>query len=323
MSGLRRPGGWLACLIVLVALVVAPMLVSDYFRSFLLIMLMYLALALSWNMMSGYTGYLSFGHGVFFGIGAYTFAMLVSVYHCPFPLAILGAGISPAIAAFLLGLVFMKVRIRTAYFAIATLGLNEIVKAIVAGTDWLGSSHGMTLPPPPSSWLLYDFMLAIAAATLAASAWIDRSSFGLGLKAILQDEEAAEATGVPTFRCKLLVFVISAVFPGLTGAIIGWHWSYIDPYMAFDLTISFDMSVMALFGGIGTLWGPVIGSVGMGSLGEVLWAHFPNLHALLYGLLIAVMVVLAPGGIIQIAHRLRRRLSPLMPKMAPTSARST
>jgi branched-chain amino acid transport system permease protein len=308
MTSLSRdsPLSWGLLLLVVTVLVAAPALAGEYLRSFLLILFMYVAMALSWNMLSGYTGYLSFGQGVFFGIGVYTFAVLVTKFHVPLAVAFVLAGVAPALVAAALGLVFMRVRIRVAYFSLATLGLNEIVKTVVTGAGWVGGNNGMTLPPPPYPWLLYYLGLVTMLLTLAVAAWIDRSTFGLGLRAILQDEEAAEATGVPTYHCKLLVFVLSAIFPGLFGAIIGWHWSYVDPTLAFDLSISFDMAVMTLFGGIGTLWGPVIGATVMGSLGEELWVYVPNLHGLVYGLLVFAIVVLAPGGIIQLGGHLRR-----------------
>jgi len=310
MSSLRSGSPWSFALLlaVVLALVVAPAMVGEYSRSFLLLLFMSVAMALSWNMLCGYTGYLSFGQGVFFGIGAYTFAVLVTKFQVSLAAAFVLAGVTPALVALALGLVFMRVRIRVAYFSLATLGLNEIVKTVVSGAEWLGGNNGMTLPAPPYPWLLYDLSLATMLLTLAAAAWVDRSNFGLGLRAILQDEEAAEATGVPTFHSKLVVFMLSAVAPGLMGAIIGWHWSYVDPNMAFDLSISFDMPVMTLFGGIGTLWGPVIGATVMGSLGEELWVYLPNLHGLVYGLLVFVMVVSAPGGIMQLGRRLRRLL---------------
>jgi branched-chain amino acid transport system permease protein len=292
-------------LFVVAALVAAPVFAGEYLRSFLLVLFMYVAMALSWNMLSGYTGYLSFGQGVFFGIGVYAFALLVTKLHVPFALALVVAGIAPALIAAALGLVFMRVRIRVAYFSLATLGLNEIVKTLVTGAGWLGGNNGMTLPPPSSPWLLYYLGLATTLLTFAVAACIDRSTFGLGLRAILQDEEAAEATGVPTYHCKLLVFTLSAIFPGLFGAIIGWHWSYVDPTLAFDLSISFDMAVMTLFGGVGTLWGPIIGATIMGSLAETLWVYVPNLHGLMYGLLVFAMVVLAPGGIMELGQRLQ------------------
>jgi branched-chain amino acid transport system permease protein len=308
MNGARRklPWSWAVSFVVLAALVAAPAVLGEYSRSFLLILLMSVAMALSWNILCGYTGYLSFGQGVFFGIGAYTFAVLVTKFHVALPIALALAGIIPALVAVGLGFVFMRVRIRVAYFSLATLGLNEIVKTVVTGADWVGGNNGMMLPTPPLPWLLYYLSLGTTVATLAVAAWVDRSNFGLGLRAILQDEEAAEATGVPTFHCKLVVFILSAVAPGLLGAIIGWHWSYIDPNMAFDLSISFDMPVMTLFGGIGTLWGPVIGAAVLGSLGEELWIYLPNLHGLVYGLLVFVMVVSAPGGVVQLGRRLRR-----------------
>ena len=137
-SGLLR--GWAVSFVVLAALVAAPAVLGEYSRSFLLILFMSVAMALSWNILCGYTGYLSFGQGVFFGIGAYTFAVLVTKFHVALPAALALAGIIPALVAVGLGFVFMRVRIRVAYFSLATLGLNEIVKTVVTGADWVGGN---------------------------------------------------------------------------------------------------------------------------------------------------------------------------------------
>jgi branched-chain amino acid transport system permease protein len=292
----------------LAALAIVPWVGTDYLRSFFLLLFMYATLAQSWNMLSGYTGYLSFGHGVFFGVGAYTFAHLIAKFDWPFPLAMAAAGVMAMLVALLLGFVFLRVRIRVAYFAIATLGLNEIVKTLVVNSEWLGSSHGVTLSATAPPALLYYLLMVLAVAVTLLMRHIDRAPFGLGLKAILQDEEAAEVSGVPTFRAKLLVFLLSALFPGLTGAVIAWHWSYLDPYMAFDLVISFDMSVMTVFGGIGTVIGPLLGATIMGVLAETLWVHVRGLHGLIFGVLVVVIVVGSPGGLVEIGVRLRRLL---------------
>ncbi len=312
----RRRLGWILVGAGVLALAAVPLVGSDYLRSFFLLLFMYVTLAQSWNMISGYTGYLSFGHGVFFGVGAYTFAHTIVKLGWPFPLAMLAAGMMSVLLALLLGVVFMRVRIRVAYFSIATLGLNEIVKTLVVNSERLGGSHGVTLPPVAHPAVLYYLLLALMLVTTGIMRWVDRSTFGLGLKAILQDEEVAEVNGVPTFKCKLAAFLLSAFFPGLTGALIAWHWSYIDPYMAFDLVISFDMSVMAVFGGIGTVWGPVLGAALMGVLGETLWVHVPNLHGLIFGVLVVLIVIVSPGGLMEIGGKARaslplRRLFPV------------
>jgi branched-chain amino acid transport system permease protein len=309
MTDRCRALGWAVAAAVVASLAVIPAGGTQYVRSFFLLLFMYVTLAQSWNMISGYTGYLSFGHGVFFGIGAYTAAHLVAKFGWPFPLALLAAGGMAVLAALLLGVVFMRVRIRVAYFSITALGLNEIVKTLVVNNEWLGSSHGLTLPPLPYQWVLFYLLLAFAAASTLVMRWVDRAPFGLGLKAILQDEEAAEVNGVPTFRLKLLVFLVSAFFPGITGAVIAWHWSYIDPYMAFDLVISFDMAVMTVFGGIGTVWGPVLGATLMGILTETLWVKVPNLHGLIFGALVVAIVVISPGGLMEIGDRVRRSVA--------------
>jgi branched-chain amino acid transport system permease protein len=302
----RAAPGWTLAALTVAALAAAPFLATRYLVSFLLLMFMYVALAQSWNMISGYTGYFSLGHGVFFGVGAYTAGQAVTALGWPVPLAFVAAPVAALALALVLGVVFMRVRMKIAYFAIATLGLNEIVKTLIANNDWLGASHGMTLPPVPIR-VPYYLLLVLAVATTLVVRWIDRSEFGLGLRAIYQDEEAAEVMGVPTARAKILVFVVSAVFPGLIGAVVAWYWSYIDPYQAFDLNISFDMSVMAVFGGVGTVWGPVLGAAIIGILIDTLWVSIPHLHGVVFGVLVIVMVVVSPGGLVELGGRVRDR----------------
>ena len=132
--------------------------------------------------------------------------------------------------------------------------------------------------------------------------------WGYGLKAILADEVAAEMTGVHTVAHKLAMFVASAVFIGLTGAMIAWNWSYVDPYMAFDLAVSFDMLVMAMFGGFGTVAGPVLGAVVMSVVKEVLSTSLPHFHPIIFGVLVIVLIIWCPGGIIQAFDAARAKL---------------
>jgi branched-chain amino acid transport system permease protein len=295
--------------VVLVAALAAyPLVATRYGLSFILLVFMHIALAQSWNMVSGYTGYFSLGHGVFFGVGAYAAAHGALKGGWPLPVALLTGGVAALALALVLGLVFMRVRIRVAYFAIATLGLNEIVKTLVLNSEWLGSSHGVTLPPI-SPVILYYLLFGLAAATSAVVWWIDRSTFGLGLKAIFQDEEAAEVMGVATANAKIGVFLLSAFFPGVIGGVVAWYWSYIDPYQAFDLNISFDMSLMAVFGGVGTVLGPILGAAIIGILVDTLWVNLPHVHGVVFGVLIVLIVLLSPGGLVEIGGRLRTWLA--------------
>lgn len=303
--GLLTGAGWL----VMGVLLLLPLRGSAYVLSFFLLIFMYVAMVESWNLLSGYTGYFSLGHGLFFGIGAYAFALSLIKGKFPPGVALLVGGLAPVVVAFLLGFVLMRVRIRVAYFAVLTLGLNEIMKTAVANSDALGASYGFTIPPVPHLALPYYTLLFIALGAIATTIAIDRSRFGLGLRAILEDEDVAQETGVDTTRYKILVFMVSAFFPGLAGGMIAWNWSYVDPYLAFDLILSFNTAIMAVFGGVGTVWGPVVGAVVMSVLIEALWINLPHFQAVVFGILLILIVLVSPGGLTELLPRLglRRR----------------
>jgi branched-chain amino acid transport system permease protein len=297
--------GLLAAAVALLAAL--PLVAPAYVLTFLLITFMYVAMAQSWNMLSGYTGYFSLGHGIFFGFGAYGFALsLLKLKLSPFAALAVG-GLAAMAGAAVLGFVLMRVRIRIGYFAVLTLGLNEIVKTVIANTDALGAASGFTLPPVPGPDVPYLLMLGTAASAVAAMLVVDRSRYGLGLRAILDDEDVAQSMGVRTAHYKRIVFVLSALFPGVAGGVIAWNWSFIDPYQAFDLLLSFNTPIMAVFGGVGTVWGPVVGAVVMSVLVETLWVNLRNFQAVVFGVLVVVIVMVAPRGVAPLLARVVRR----------------
>jgi len=291
-----------------VTLILLPAWGSAYAVSFLVSTFMYVALAGSWNLFSGMTGYASLGQGLFFGIGAYAFAVSTVLLSWPPVAGIVLAALVSGIGAVFLGFVLLTTRIRVAYFAIVMLGFNEITKTVVANIKAIGSSSGLTIPPLPSNLIAYYFLLGLAVAVTAISYLIKRSQWGLGLKAILADEVAAEVTGVGTVSHKMVMFILSAILTGLTGSMIAWYWSYIDPYMAFDLGVSFDMVVMAIFGGVGTVMGPVLGAVIMSVVKEALSTSIPQFHTIIFGALVLALIMWCPGGLMQAVDVLRRRL---------------
>jgi branched-chain amino acid transport system permease protein len=297
-----------AALALAVLLAVLPPWLSGYHLSLLMSVFMYVVLAGSWNLFSGMTGYVSLGHGLFFGIGAYTFAIAASIFNLPPAIALVLGLVMPGLIAFAVGLVLLTARIRIAYFAVVMLGLNEITRTIVANTKAIGSSYGLTLPNMNSRYLAYYLLLGLAVTVTAVAYGIRQSRWGYGLKAILADEVAAEMTGVRTVAHKLAMFVASAVFIGMTGAVIAWNWSYVDPSMAFDLTVSFDMLVMAMFGGFGTVAGPVLGAVVMSLVKEALSTNFPQLQPIIFGVLVIVLILWCPGGIMQALEAAQTRL---------------
>lgn len=286
---------------------VVPAFGSAYFMSFMILMLMYVTLAESWNILAGYTGYVSLGHSVFFGVGCYVFTLCIMQLKLHFILALAVSGLASAFVALIVGFILLSTRIRIGYFAIMTLGLNEIAKAIVANTEALGSSYGFTLIPIPSLLIAYYVCLALAVSSILVTIAIERSRFGLGMKSILQDEEVADSIGVNTARSKISAYVLSSIFPGILGGVIAWNWSYVDPYLAFDLAVSLNCVIMATLGGSGTIWGPVIGAIFLSVLIELLWIRIPHFHAIIFSLLVIVVVLKVPGGLTQLIGNVLQR----------------
>lgn len=309
-------GPWIGA--VLIALVLlAPLAINDYHQSFLLQIFMVIALAQAWNLISGMTGYVSFGHAAFFGVGAYAGALFLT-WGFPWWLAVMkGAGIA-ALLAVPLG--FLTLRLRGPYFAIAMLGLNEVGR--IVATLWVNVTRGgtgLTLSPEllPSLDVKYFTMFGLALAATLLVAWIHRSRFGLELRAIREDEEAAEMVGVNTTLNKVIAFVLSALIPGAVGAVYVMYTSYINPASAFDNARNIEMIVVVLFGGSGTVWGPIIGAGTVMILRELLWAQFPSAHLAALGALLLVVVLYLPGGLISILRDRQQKRPDARPGESP------
>jgi branched-chain amino acid transport system permease protein len=307
---------WVGTVLVGLALL-APFGVNEYHQSFLLQVFLVIALAQAWNLISGMTGYVSFGHAAFFGVGAYAGALFLT-WGYPWWLAILqGAGIAALISV---PIGFLTLRLRGPYFAIAMLGLNEVGR--VTATLWVdltGGGSGMTISPSllPSLDVKYFTMLAIALGATLLIAWIHRSRFGLELRAIREDEEAAEMVGVNTTRNKVTAFVLSALIPGAVGAVYAMYTSYIDPAAAFDPARNIEMIVVVLFGGSGTVWGPIIGAATVMVLREMLWAQFPAAHLAALGVLLLFVVLYLPGGLVSMVRERHRERPDARPGESP------
>ena len=302
----RSIGVWVGTVLVGLALL-APFGVNEYYQSFLLQVFLAIALAQAWNLISGMTGYVSFGHAAFFGVGAYAGALFLT-WGFPWWLAILqGAGIAALIAV---PIGFLTLRLRGPYFAIAMLGLNEVGR--IVATLWVSVTNGGTgLPLSPSLLppldITYYTMFSMALGATLLIAWIHRSRFGLELRAIREDEEAAEMVGVNTTRNKVTAFVLSALIPGAVGAVYAMYTSYINPASAFDPARNIEMIVVVLFGGSGTVWGPVIGAATVMVLREMLWAQFPAAHLAALGVLLLIVVLYLPGGLVSIVRERQQK----------------
>ncbi|MGB3390060.1 MAG: branched-chain amino acid ABC transporter ATP-binding protein/permease [Pseudaminobacter sp.] len=305
---------WAATLSTLAAVLIFPLVVPIYLQHLGILVLMYIALSGSWNIIGGFTGYESFGHITFYGVGAYAGALLL-----------VNLGWSPLLTAPLAGLIACGVaviaspslRVRGAYFAITTLALSFVAQVIVSNLDGItGGGSGIFLPLPPwgPEFLKIPFyyaMLVGALGTVGLCFLIKRSRFGLRLELIREDEEKAEALGVDTARYKIIAFVLSAFFPGFVGAIHAYYLSYLSPAAAFNLVISINILLFAFFGGRGTVLGPVLGALILIPTSHFLNTSIPGeLHQLLFGVILVVTVMVFPGGVISIASRFRRPVTP-------------
>jgi branched-chain amino acid transport system permease protein len=300
-----------ALAVVVVLLAVFPAFASGYGVRAALQLFMWIALASSWNIISGLTGYVSFGHVAFFGTGAYATAVLVVKAGWPWlPASLIGGATAATLLALLIG--YPCLRLKGPYFAIAMLGLNEVVRALVSYFEGVtGGGSGLSLPTLQASIPIYYVMGLTAAAVVGLTYLIITSRFGLRLMTIREDELAAEAMGIDTARHKLYAFLLSAVGPGIVGGLAARDQGYIEPVSVFPLATTITMIVMVLFGGKGTVWGPVLGAVALFVLQEVVWARFIYLHQLLFGAIIIAVVLLMPRGvlgILQIRYRLPRTI---------------
>ena len=293
-----------------VALALYPLVGSGYGVRAMLQVFMWVALAGSWNLISGLTGYVSFGHVAFFGAGAYAAAILIVKAGWPWAAAALAGGAVACALALVIGVTCL--RLKGPYFAIAMLGLNEVLRVLVSYFEGLtGGGLGLSLPTLDASVPIYYAMAAMAALVTLVAWLIVTSRFGLRLMTIREDEVAAEALGIDAFRHKLYAFLLSAAGPGIVGGLFARDQGYLEPISVFPLAMTITMIVMALFGGKGTVWGPVLGAVALFVLQEIVWARFIYLHQLLFGAIIVGVVLFMPRGVLgllQIKYRLPRTI---------------
>ncbi|HET8579499.1 MAG TPA: branched-chain amino acid ABC transporter permease [Nitrospiraceae bacterium] len=286
----------------LILLALYPLVATGYGIRFMLQLFMWVALAQSWNLISGLTGYVSFGHVAFFGTGAYAAAILVTTHGWHWGPASFPGGIAGAVLALIIG--YPCLRLKGPYFAIAMLGLNEVMRVLVSYFEGLTSGGlGISLPTLYASVQIY-YAMGLAAIAVTATAYLIISSrFGLRLMTIREDEIAAEAMGVDTARYKLYAFLLSAFIPGVVGGLHARDQGYIEPLSVFPFLTTITMIVMALFGGKGTVWGPVLGAVSLFVVQELVWARFLYLHQILFGAIIVFVVLLMPRGILGVLQQ--------------------
>jgi branched-chain amino acid transport system permease protein len=282
---------------------VAPLAVNGYYLNLLYQTVLFVALAYGWNIISGYAGYFSFGQIAFFGIGAYVTGLTIMTFGGNwFEGSILGGLFCGAIAV---PIGFVMLRLRGPFFALGMLGLAMTARALVSLSPALGGGTGLFLPPGGTLLPVYYWTLAIAAGAFGITWWIDHSGFGLQLQAIREDEVIAGTLGVAQTRVKVAAFVLSAMIPGFAGGGYAWFLTFIEPTSAFSSRIDLQSIVMAILGGVGTLWGPLVGGILMTQVSEALWAQFPQAYLMIFGgLLVALLIVLPRGIVPAIASRM-------------------
>jgi len=281
--------------------------------------LLYVAQGVSWNILGGFAGYVSFGYAAFYGLGAYTTALLwIAGWHpvLTYPVAGLVA------AAFSLVVGVPTLRLSGPYFSIATIGVGEAMRILMLNLDRItGGASGLNLPTavPSKAWF-YEAALVFAAVAFAAAAWVRGSRFGLGLSALRLDQEAAESLGVRTALFKNLAHVLSAFLVGACGGLFATYFQYVHPDTDFSFTESISLVLICLIGGLGTLWGPVVGAVIFFAVQNYLQTSYPNLYLLVYGVLLILVLLFEPRGLAGLAARLRGRGSAAPRLPAPAGA---
>ncbi len=287
----------------LVVLALAPSLGDAYTTSLLINLLMYAILATAWGVFSGSTGYVSLATVTFFGVGSYTVAMFAETL--PWPLLLVLAVVVGAVLALVVGLATL--RLSGVYFVIFTFGLGELVRQV---TTWAEAKYagavGRYVFLDVQANDIYWQLLVLFVVAMACAWWLSRSKLGFSLRMIGEDEAAARHCGVDTTRAKLLVFTATSVFMVLTGAIVAPRWTYIDPAIAFNAQISFQVVIMALLGGVARFWGPLLGVVPLALLFEVFIKYFPNHFSIVLGAVFLLIVYLLPRGVLGLFQRRRQ-----------------
>lgn len=291
-------------LIALAALAFLPGFVSEYGLGLLIGVVTYVTLASGWALFSGQTHYISLATAAFYGTGAYSVAVLNEAM--PYGLVLLCAGLIGAVMALIVGL--STLRLQGVYFVIFSFGLAELVRQLITWYEVnVTGTLGRYIFVDVTARDIYWQMLALGAATIALTAWMQRSRIGMALRVIGDDEAVAAHSGINLARVKLVAFVLSAVILTLAGAITSPRYVYVEPAIVFNPTVSFLAVIMALLGGANRLWGPALGAVPLFLAFEWLSIHFPDTYPIFLGLLFIGVVFILPDGVLAGIDKLRAR----------------
>jgi branched-chain amino acid transport system permease protein len=300
----------LICLVVGGAVFAAALaLGNDYVFFAGYVVLQYIVLSTAWNILGGYCGYVNFGTAAFFALGAYSTVAIHKFHPVPIPVLLVFGGMVSGIVGF--GMGYLTLRLRGAFFSIATLALAVVLQTLVVNWDYVGGSRGAYILRPETigpigNYVRYLFliMLLLAVGSLLTARLIERSRLGYGFATIRDDELAAEASGVPTLRLKLIATTISGALMGMAGAPLPYYIGYLQPDSTFALDYAVNSIAMPLIGGTTSWVGPLIGAILLGSLQQIISVTISSaVNLLIVGCLLVAFVIVAPNGIIGLVHK--------------------
>ena len=300
----------------LLAAALAPVGISSKFYLDVLTLIFFTAyIGQSWNILGGYAGQFSFGGVMFFGTGAYTSSILLVTFGIPPLIGIFVAVLMGAFLGFLVGYLSFRSGLRGSYFALITLAFAELLRVLANSVEFTGGGVGLFLTYAPglknlqfvSPTGFYYFSLFLLVISLTIALWLERSRFGAQLIAIRENEEAAEALGIDTLKCKLYAIMIMGGMGGAAGTFYAQKYLYIDPPISYSIALSVEMLLVSIVGGLGTVFGPLIGSVVLHVVNEVA-RHFidtPGLSLIVYGVILIFIISYLPNGLVGLFRRSR------------------
>lgn len=302
----------------IVALAVPYLIRSDFWLGFLITVLLFAAMGMAWNVLGGYAGQFSFGHAAFFGTGAYASAVLHVGFGLNPWLGLAAAAVAGGLVGLVIGTLSFRYGLRGSYFALITLAFAEVLRILANTAEFTGGGVGLYVPLKvgvanlqfESKLGYYYVALGFTVLSLGVGWVLERSRLGARLMAIRENEDAARALGVDTFMCKLQAIVISGALTGLGGAFYTQYYLYIDPGIAYGPGVSVEILLVPIIGGLGTVFGPLLGSAvlhGAGELARRLVGDAPGLSLIFYGALLVIMVRFLPEGLMGLVWRLSRR----------------
>jgi len=311
---MRKAAFWGALVAILAAgLVLTAVVENEYYYNALYLILQATLMAVAWNILGGFTGYVNFGSAGFFAMGAYTTVALNKAFGLPLPLLILAAGVVGGVVG--LGLGYLTLRLKGVYFAIATLAMSIVIETVVSNWSYVGGAKGTYMLTPESHlWfdsyiqMLFIVMLILTLTAVAVSRALSGSRVGRGLAAIRDDEVAAECSGVPTLRLKLVSTTVMGAMMGIAGAPFPYFVTFVDPVSAFSLFLAVNAIAMPMIGGTAHWIGPVIGALLVGTTQEIVKVTVSSeINVLIVGVMLVVFITLAPQGIVGVARKLMRK----------------